>query len=36
MHGESATRDVLRVLVASAIMVAVTAPIAMRLYRRDR
>lgn len=36
MHGEDATRDVLWVLAASAIIVAIAAPIAMRLYHRER
>ena len=36
MHGESATREVIWVLIASAIIVAVAGPIAMRLYRRER
>ena len=36
MHGEDATRDVLWVLAASALIVAVAAPVAMRLYHRER
>jgi ABC-2 type transport system permease protein len=36
MHGEPAGPDVLWVLIASAVIVAVAAPIAMRLYRRER
>jgi ABC-2 type transport system permease protein len=36
MHGESAARDVVWVLVASAATVLVAAPIAMRLYRKER
>lgn len=36
MHGQPALSDVVSVLVASAIIVAVAAPIAMRLYRKER
>jgi ABC-2 type transport system permease protein len=36
MHGQPAGSDVLRVLVISALIVAVAAPIAMRLYRKER
>jgi ABC-2 type transport system permease protein len=36
MHGEPAAGDVLAVLVASAAIVLVAAPIAMRLYRKER
>jgi ABC-2 type transport system permease protein len=36
MHGEPAWPAVSRVLVASAVIVAVAAPIAMRLYRKER
>jgi ABC-2 type transport system permease protein len=36
MHGEPASREVLRVLLASGIIFLVAAPIAMRLYRRER
>jgi hypothetical protein len=36
MHGEPATRDVMWVLVASAAIIAVAWPIAMRLYRKER
>jgi len=36
MHGEPAGADVIRVLVTSAVMVAIAAPIAMRLYRKER
>jgi ABC-2 type transport system permease protein len=36
MHGEPAARDVILVLVASAAIVLVAAPIAMRLYRKER
>jgi ABC-2 type transport system permease protein len=36
MHGTAAPTDVLWVLVASAVTVAVASPIAMRLYRRER
>ena len=36
MHGEPAGADVLRVLISAAIIVAVAAPIAMRLYRKER
>ena len=36
MHGEPAGSDVIRVLVTSAVMVAIAAPIAMRLYRKER
>ncbi|HKS05387.1 MAG TPA: ABC transporter permease [Gemmatimonadaceae bacterium] len=36
MHGQPAATDVMWVLIASATMVAVAAPIAMRLYRKER
>ena len=36
MHGEPATADIAWVLVASAAIVLVAAPIAMRLYRKER
>jgi ABC-2 type transport system permease protein len=36
MHGQPAATDVMWVLIASAAMVAVAAPIAMRLYRKER
>lgn len=36
MHGNDVTSDVTWVLVASVIIVAVSAPIAMRLYRQER
>jgi ABC-2 type transport system permease protein len=36
MHGTAAPTDVLWVLVASAVIVTVASPIAMRLYRRER
>jgi hypothetical protein len=36
MHGTPAGEDVLWVLVASAAIVLVASPIAMRLYRRER
>lgn len=36
MHGEPALADATRVLIASAIIVVVAAPIAMRLYRKER
>ena len=36
MHGEPAFGDVMRVLIAAAAIVSVTAPIAMRLYRKER
>ncbi len=36
MHGTHATTDVLWVLVASAAIVAISAPIAMRMYYRER
>jgi ABC-2 type transport system permease protein len=36
MHGTDAARDVLWVLAASAAIVAVSAPVAMRMYRRER
>jgi len=36
MHGQPASGDVMRVLIASAIIVIVAAPIAMRLYRKER
>jgi hypothetical protein len=36
MHGEPVGRDVIAVLVASAIIVAVASPIAMKMYRRER
>ncbi|HEY8509048.1 MAG TPA: ABC transporter permease [Steroidobacteraceae bacterium] len=36
MHGENAARDVVWVLAASAIMLMIAAPIAMRLYRKER
>ena len=36
MHGTPAARDVIWVLVASAIIVLVAAPIAMRMYRKER
>jgi ABC-2 type transport system permease protein len=36
MHGKPAGGDVLRTLVASAVIVLVASPIAMRLYRKER
>jgi len=36
MHGNAATADIVWVLAASAGIVAVAAPIAMRMYRRER
>jgi ABC-2 type transport system permease protein len=36
MHGEPAGSDVLRVLAASAIILVIAGPIAMRLYRKER
>lgn len=36
MHGEPAATDVWWVLLASAVIVAVAAPIAMRMYRKER
>jgi ABC-2 type transport system permease protein len=36
MHGQPAGDDVMNVLIASAIIVAIAAPIAMRLYRKER
>jgi ABC-2 type transport system permease protein len=36
MHGEPVGGDVIAVLVASALIVAVAAPIAMRMYRKER
>jgi ABC-2 type transport system permease protein len=36
MHGNAAARDVIYVLVASALVTAVFAPIAMRMYRQER
>jgi ABC-2 type transport system permease protein len=36
MHGEPSLPEVARVLVASAVIVLVAAPIAMRLYRKER
>lgn len=36
MHGEPALGATVKVLVASAVIVAVAAPVAMRLYRRER
>jgi len=36
MHGTPVGPDVLWVLAASAVIVAVAAPVAMRLYRRER
>ena len=36
MHGEPAGTDVMWVLVASAVIVLVAAPVAMRLYRKER
>jgi ABC-2 type transport system permease protein len=36
MHGEPAGRDVMWVLIASAAIVLVASPIAMRLYRKER
>ncbi|HWA71014.1 MAG TPA: ABC transporter permease [Polyangiaceae bacterium] len=36
MHGTNVTADVVWVLVASAVIVAVSAPIAMRLYHQER
>jgi len=36
MHGTDVTADVLWVLVASAVIVAISAPIAMRMYRQER
>jgi ABC-2 type transport system permease protein len=36
MHGQPAGGDVLRVLIAAAIILAVAVPIAIRLYRKER
>ena len=36
MHGEPARKDVAWVLAASAAIVIVAAPIAMRMYRKER
>ena len=36
MHGNVPWRDVLWVLVASAVITAVAAPIALRMYHRER
>ena len=36
MHGQSVGEDIFWVLVASAIIVTVASPVAMRLYRRER
>ena len=36
MHGQPAARDVIWVLVASAVIVAIAAPAAMRMYRKER
>ena len=36
MHGTPAAADVIWVLVASAVIVAVAAPIAMHMYHRER
>jgi ABC-2 type transport system permease protein len=36
MHGTDAAADVAWVLVASAVIVAISAPIALRLYHQER
>jgi ABC-2 type transport system permease protein len=36
MHGERVVTDIVWVLVASGVIVLVAAPIAMRLYRKER
>jgi ABC-2 type transport system permease protein len=36
MHGKPATSDVTWVLIASALIVILAAPVAMRLYRKER
>ena len=36
MHGTAVTEDVLWVLIASAVIVAISAPIAMRMYHQER
>jgi hypothetical protein len=36
MHGKPAGTDVMWVLVASAVIVLVAAPVAMRMYRKER
>ena len=36
MHGQPVGADILWVLVASAVIVLVAAPIAMRMYRKER
>ena len=36
MHGQPAGRDVMWVLIASAVIVAAAWPVAMRLYRKER
>jgi ABC-2 type transport system permease protein len=36
MHGTNVTEDVLWVLIASAVVVAISAPIAMRMYHQER
>jgi hypothetical protein len=36
MHGEPAVTDVAWVLAASAVIVLVASPVAMRMYRKER
>jgi ABC-2 type transport system permease protein len=36
MHGKDVTSDILWVLLASAVIVAVAAPIALRMYHKER
>jgi hypothetical protein len=36
MHGEAVGSDIIAVLVASAIIVGIAAPIAMKMYRKER
>jgi ABC-2 type transport system permease protein len=36
MHGDPAGPEVLRVLIATAVVLAIAAPIAIRLYRKER
>jgi ABC-2 type transport system permease protein len=36
MHGNDVTADIVWVLLASAVIVAITAPVAMRMYHRER
>jgi ABC-2 type transport system permease protein len=36
MHGEDASADIAAVLAVAALIVAIAAPVAMRLYRKER